>query len=297
MSDRIRAQYFDSRFVYIWKVVYIQKTSKLPVAITNWRTAFSGLGSLRFTTVASLATPFIVLLDGQLLILRQLRCNVHVTVFFCPVEFNWAKGRWKTALESGAWLSLHFLILLVFRTEQGAWLKRNQYNWSRVLIFLSQELQTRPHLSSARNILSLHHTSAWLKQVLGFNMIPLRTKFDTETTVMSQRIKEREWERFSSPAGLLLRSEFTEFSDRQHNTGVGDKNIMFLHLPRKFRAGNLGLLSINFDFRNVIIQPMVVSSVWAKYKWKFMRDRFKLFFPRPLTTSSLARTFSRTKLK
>ena len=212
------------------------------------------------------------------------------------MEFNRAKGSWKTALESGAWLSLHFLTLLVFRTEQGAWLKRDQYNWSRVLIFLSQELQTRPDLSSARNILSLHHTSAWLKQLLGSNMIPLRTKFDTETTVISHRIKEREWERFSSPACLLLRSEFTEFCDRQHNTGVGDKNIVFLHLPRKFRAGNLGLLSINFDFRNVILQPMVVSSVWAKYKWKFMRDLFKLFFPRPLAASPLAFPVYRDKI-
>ena len=61
-------------------------------------------------------------------------------------------------------------------------------------IFLSEELQTQPDLSPARNILSLHHTSAWLKKVLGSNMIPLRTKFDTETTVISHRIKERERE-------------------------------------------------------------------------------------------------------
>ena len=124
-------------------------------------------------------------------------------------------------------------------------------------IFLSEELQTQPDLSPARNILSLHHTSAWLKQVLGSNMIPLRTKFDTETTVISHRIKERERERvrerFSSSAGLLLRSEFTEFRDRQHNTCVGDKSIVFLHLPRKFRAGHLGLLSINFDLTLTLI--------------------------------------------
>ena len=107
MSDRIRAQYFDSRFVYIGKVVYIQKTSKLPVAITNWRTVFSWTW-FSFVLLQLLPTPFIVLLDGQLLILRQLRCNVHVTEFFYPVEFNRAKWRWKAALESGAWLSLHF---------------------------------------------------------------------------------------------------------------------------------------------------------------------------------------------
>ena len=124
-------------------------------------------------------------------------------------------------------------------------------------IFLSEELQTQPDLSPARNILSLHHTSAWLKQVLGSNMIPLRTKFDTETTVISHRIKERERERvrerFSSSASLLLPSEFTEFRDRQHNTCVGDKSIVFLHLPRKFRAGHLGLLSINIDLTLTLI--------------------------------------------
>ena len=90
MSDRIRAQYFDSRFVYIGKVVYIQKTSKLPVAITNWRTAFSWTW-FSFVLLQLLPIPFIVLLDGQLLILRQLLCNVHVTEFFYPVEFNRAK--------------------------------------------------------------------------------------------------------------------------------------------------------------------------------------------------------------
>ena len=76
-------------------------------------------------------------------------------------------------------------------------------------IFLSEELQTRLDLSPARNILSLHHTSAWLKQVLGSNMIPLRTKFDTETTVISQRIKERERES-EREIFFLCRPSFTE---------------------------------------------------------------------------------------
>ena len=74
---------------------------------------------LRFTAVA------LVLLDCQLLILRQLRCHVHVSEFFYPVEFNRAKkpdietnvGRpaLKPALES-----LFTFTLLVFRTKQGA---------------------------------------------------------------------------------------------------------------------------------------------------------------------------------
>ena len=46
------------------------------------------------------------------------------------------------------------------------------------------------------------------------------------------------------------------------------------------RSGcQLGLLSINFVFRNVIFQPMVFPFVSAKYKWNFMRDRCKLSFP------------------
>ena len=36
------------------------------------------------------------------------------------------------------------------------------------------------------------------------------------------------------------------------NTGFGDKSIVFLHLLWKFRAGQLDLLSINFDFPNNI---------------------------------------------
>ena len=107
-------------------------------------------------------------------------------------------------------------------------------------------------------------------------MIPLRTKFDTQTTVNSHIRRKR----FSSSAGLLFRSEF---SDRRHNTGFGDKSIVFLRLPRKFRAGQLSLLSINFDIRNVIFQPMVSPFVWAKQQLKiYMRHHWRLSFPRPL---------------
>ena len=52
----------------------------------------------------------------------------------------------------------------------------------------------------------------------------------------------------------------------------------------------LGLLSINFVFRNVIFQPIVFPFVWAKYKWNFMRDRCKRSFPLPLAASPLARS-------
>ena len=58
---------------------------------------------------------------------------------------------------------------------------------------------------------------------------------------------------------------------------------------RKFWAGQLGPLSIYFDFRNVIFQPMVFPFVKTKYKWNFMRGRCKFSFPRPLAASPLAR--------
>ena len=60
------------------------------------------------------------------------------------------------------------------------------------------------------------------------------------------------------------------------------------------RSGcQLDLLSINFDLRNVIFQPMVFPFVWAKYKWTFIRGRCKLSFPLPLAASLLTRAFSR----
>ena len=31
--------------------------------------------------------------------------------------------------------------------------------------------------------------------------------------------------------------------------------VVSLHFPQKFRTGQLGLLSINFNFRNIIFQP------------------------------------------
>ena len=50
------------------------------------------------------------------------------------------------------------------------------------------------------------------------------------------------------------------------------------------------VLSINFDFRNVILQLMLFPFVWAKYKWNFMRDRCKLSFSLPPAALPLARS-------
>ena len=195
--------------------------------------------------------------------------------------------------------SLFSFILLVFRTKQGAWHRRIQRmkgshfpstrtTKSARLILGSQYAIGNPTLSHVQ--LCDNHTTNepvcfGLRQLLnlGSNIMPLWTKFDTQTTVISHRRRKR----LSSSAGLLFRSEF---SDRRHNTGFGNKSIVFLHFQRKFREGQLRLLSINFDFRNVIFQPMVFPFVSAKYKWKFMRDRCKLSFPLP---SRLCRSLAR----
>ena len=88
-----------------------------------------------------LPTLFIVLVDSQLLILRQLRCHVHVSEFFYPVEFNGAK---KPTLEGSAWsgrLNLSSLSLFSF-SELNKALDTNEYNSWRVLIFLNSTRTT-----------------------------------------------------------------------------------------------------------------------------------------------------------
>ena len=90
MSTRITTQHFDSRFVYIWKVVHIQKT-KLPM-VTPTRLLS------RFTRQL-LPTLSVFLLDGQLLILRQLCCHVHISEF--STQWNSIRQKdvhWKAVL-------------------------------------------------------------------------------------------------------------------------------------------------------------------------------------------------------
>ena len=112
------------------------------------------------------------------------------------------------------------------------------------------------------------------------------TQFDTQMTVISHRRRER----FSSSAGLLF---CCEISDCRHSRGFGDKSIVFLHFPRSFRAGQLGLSSVNFDFRNVNFQPVVFPFVWGKYKGKFIRDRC---ISPSLGTSRLRRSLARSRV-
>ena len=68
-------------------------------------------------------------------------------------------------------------------------------------------------------------------QVLSSNLIPLRTKLDTQTTVITHRRTKR----FSSSAGFISRSEF---SDRRHNTSFCDKSIVFLRYPLNLREAS-----------------------------------------------------------
>ena len=82
----------------------------------------------------------------------------------------------------------------------------------------------------------------------------------------------RKW--FSSSAGPLFQSVTQRrFLRWEHCVSTS---------RTKFRGCHPGLLSINFDFPNVIFHPMLFPFVWAKYKWKFMRHCCKLSFPQPL---------------
>ena len=180
VSARIRTHYFDSRFVYFWKVVHtaVKKTDSPSQSPTktyvcpfrNWRIAFPCTWFSQ-VVLRLLPTLSFVLLYGQA---TQLHCQVHVSKFFLPSviqlgeETDVVRQRLNPALES-----LFTLTLLFFRTKQGAWHKRIQL--IKGFHFLPQELQTRSDLSSARNIL------LWgLKHVLGTNLTPLGTKLVTQ---------------------------------------------------------------------------------------------------------------------
>ena len=46
----------------------------------------------------------------------------------------------------------------------------------------------------------------------------------------------------------------------------------FLNVQQTFTAGQPGMSSIKITWRCDIFQPMVLSFLWAKQKWKFLRD-------------------------
>ena len=149
-----------------------------------------------------------------------------------------------------------------------------------------QPPETQSDLSSACNILlAIHHfhsysfariTSNETVCFEGWNKFSVRIWYPenqiwhTDNSYVSHRRRKR----FSSSAGLLF-GVSSAITDRTRDLAI---RASCFYVSVKIR-GRLGLLSINFDFRNVIFQPVVFPFVWAKYKWKFMRDRCKLSLP------------------
>ena len=93
-----------------------------------------------------------------------------------------------------------------------------------------------------------------LKQVFGSIMTGLRSKFDfewttTQTTVISHRRRELF---LPLPVFFFWVSSVIAL----HNMCF----VVFLHFPLKFRAGLLGLLSINFNFQSVIFSQWYFPS-------------------------------------
>ena len=224
--------------------------------------------------------------------------RIRTESFWIFLSSEIQSGEKKRTLEDSAW-NLFTFTLLIFRTKQGAWHKRIQLKRGsdfpstrtshtvRLILGLqySVENPTRHTYSSAR---IASNEPVYFE---GWNKFSDSIRSPWEPNLTHRwRLSYRRRKRFSSSVGLLFRSEF---SDRRHNTGFGDKSIVFLHFPQKFRVGQLSLLSINFDFQNVIFQPMLFPFVWVKYKWKFMRDRYRLSFPQPLEASPLAQALSR----
>ena len=69
-------------------------------------------------------------------------------------------------------------------------------------------------------------------------------------------------------------------------------SIVFLNVWQTFMVGQPRISSIKINWRCVIFQAMVFPFVWAKQKWKFIRDRCKLSFPPPLAALLLTHSLS-----
>ena len=113
-----------------------------------------------------------------------------------------------SGIQSGEETDVGTFILLLFRNKQGAWHKGTQlmkgfdfpftttknWQWSNTFYWQWSNTFTSTVFKRENPIKRL----LWgLKQVLGSNLIPLRTNFDTQTTVISHRRRKR----FSSSAG------------------------------------------------------------------------------------------------
>ena len=151
------------------------------------------------------------------------------------MEFNRAK---KPALEGRAWtgrLNLSSISLFSF-SELNKALDTNQYTWWRVLIFLITINSVRPILGLQYSIgnPTLSHVNRecenhskrarlfWgLKEILGSNMIPLRTNLTHR-----RQLSLTEGESDFLPLPVFIRSKF---SYCRHKKVFGDKSIVFLH--------------------------------------------------------------------
>ena len=164
-------------------------------------------------------------------------------------------------------------MFLNFSTQQNSTGRRNRY--------LNHSSLSLSRFSQLKKVLDTNEYNSAMK---GFHFLPqeLRTRSDLSSArnILVTGITSNEpvcfggWNKFSVPI----------WSPSEPN------------LTHRRSGCQLSLLSINFDFRNVIFQPMVFPFVWAKYKWKFVRDGCKLSFRRPLAASPLARAFSRHSL-
>ena len=190
-------------------------------------------------------------------------------------------------------LNLSSLESLFSLSELIKALETKENNWWRFLIFLPQELHSRSDLSSQyfTGKPTLSHSFARITPnelfcFEGWNKfsVPIWRAWDPNLTLNEQphrrQLSLTEGESDFLPLPVFFFGVSSAIADITRV--FGEKSIVFLHFPRKFRAGRLGLLSLNFNFRNVIFQPMVFPFVWAKYKWRFVRDGCKVSFRRPL---------------
>ena len=235
-SDKNSLLWFFTSFTFE-KSSILQCRRLLPIAITNKKlfvrlelenSVFLHFVLLRFTPVASNSFSFPSLRSSY-------TATLSSTCFWIFLPSRIQSGE---ETDVGRQRFNHSSLSLCRFSELNKALNTNEYNWWRVFIFLPQELQTRPDLSSTCNILFAR---------------------------INEPVCIEGWNKFSVPI----------WSPWEPN------------LTRRRRRCQLGLLSINFVFRNVIFQPIVFPFVWVKYKWNFMRDCCKLSFSRILVRLAL----------
>ena len=91
--------------------------------------------------------------------------------------------------------------------------------------------------------------------------------------------RRREWSCFSPEKGVIITLPISV--------------RMFLNVQQTFTAGQPGMSSIKITWRCDIFQPMVLSFLWAKQKWKFLRDPSYAALPLARAYRSLAACFGR----